>query len=100
HATVTSVIDQRKYIRKPHLESAKLDDSIVMLNLSRNNYVALDDIAARIWDLLESPRSRDELCELLQAEFEAPAEQIDSDVSAFLDELLQEGLLSVKAEGG
>ena len=95
-----SVIGHRRYTRTPNLEAAKLDNSLVMLNLSRNNYVALDDVAARIWDLLESPRSRKELCELLKDEFEAPDGRIASDVGAFLDELLQEGLLSVEAEGG
>ncbi len=94
-----SAVAHRKYIRKPNLETAKLDDSIVMLNLSRNNYVALDDIGARIWDLLQLPHSREELCDRLEGEFEAPAGQIASDVRVFLDELLEEGLLSVVADG-
>src|SRR5690349_16729351 len=90
------VIGHRKYMRISNLPTAKLDESIVMLNLSRNNYVALDDVAARVWELLKSPRSPEELCELLQAEFEAPAGRIVADVRAFLDELLEEGLLSVE----
>jgi hypothetical protein len=80
-------------VRAENLMSSPMDDEIVILNMDKNNYVGLDEIGARIWELLEKPCRLDDLCERLSAEFEATHEQITSDLVPFLEELKGEGLI-------
>lgn len=75
--------------------SASIDQELVILNMAKNNYVGLDEIGRRIWEMLEKPRSVDALCVLLSREFEATPEQIATDVLPFLEELKNEGLIRI-----
>ncbi|MBI3890982.1 MAG: PqqD family protein [Candidatus Wallbacteria bacterium] len=89
-----------RVVRAEEMMSAPIDNEIVILNLPRDNYVGLDEIARRIWELLEQPLPVEELCARLAAEYEGPTEQIEADVLGFLSELEKEGLLRVVAEPG
>ena len=77
------------------LQTANVDDDIVILNMATNSYVALDDIGRRIWELIETPRRVDELCAQLTGEFNGDPAQIQSDVLSFLDEMVNEKLVRV-----
>lgn len=85
----------RRVIHLEGLQTANVDDDIVILNMATNNYVALDDIGRRIWELIESPRRVDELCAQLCHEFSGDPAQIQSDVLSFLDEMVNEKLVRV-----
>ncbi len=67
----------------------------MILNLETNNYVALDEIGRRIWELLATPQRVDDLCRQLSEDFEATPEQIATDVIPFLAELIAENLAHV-----
>jgi hypothetical protein len=60
-----------------------------------NNYISLDAIGRRIWELLENPAMVNDLCKQLGEEFEGTQEQISADVLSFLEELEREGLVRV-----
>jgi hypothetical protein len=80
--------------RTEGLMSAPVDDDVVFLNPSTDSYIALDRIGHRIWDLLESPRRFEDLVAALAAEFDADVSVVVADVTAFLDELEREGMVS------
>lgn len=82
-------------VRSNEMLSQPVDGDLVILNMEHNNYIALDDIGRRIWDLLENPRGAGELCILLTKEFDGDPAQIASETLAFLDELLSEGLVRI-----
>lgn len=84
-------------VRAENLMCAPVDDEIVILNMARSNYVGLDEIGMRIWDLIAEPRRVEEVCDRLSREYEATTEQIATDVLSFLEELEKEGLISVVA---
>ena len=81
--------------RTENLMSASVDNEIVILNMAKNNYIGLDEIGLRIWELLERPFRVDELCDRLSREFEAAPEQIESDMLPFIGELINEGLIRI-----
>jgi len=85
-------------VRTEGLMSAPVDDDLVVLNAERDSYGALDAIGRRIWELLEAPLPVAELCAQLGEEFDGEPAPIAADVSAFLDELEQEGLVRVVDE--
>ncbi|HEX9022749.1 MAG TPA: PqqD family protein [Geobacteraceae bacterium] len=84
-------------VRAENLMSTPIDDELVILNMDRNNYMGLDDIGRRVWDLLAEPRRMDDLCNRLSLEYEATPEQIASDLLPFLEELRDEGLIRLIA---
>jgi hypothetical protein len=84
-----------RVVRKSQLPSSTLDEEIVILNLPKNAYVGLDEIGRRIWELLETPHTADELCAELARRYEGSPEQIRKDVLAFLEELHGDGLIEL-----
>jgi hypothetical protein len=82
-------------VRDSQLMVARLDPEIVILSKVSNNYLALDDIGCRVWDLLETPQQVNELCHLLGKEFSATPEQVCVDLLPFLSELTDEGVVQV-----
>ena len=84
--------------RANELMSSPVDDELVLLNLPRNNYIGLDRIGRRIWELLATPQRISDLCRQLGQEFAGEPEQIETDVLVFVDELVGEGLVRVMDE--
>jgi Coenzyme PQQ synthesis protein D (PqqD) len=82
-------------IRTRGLMSTPLEDNIVILNPARDNYVALDEIGRRVWELLAVPSGVGDLCHQVTQEFQGDSTRIGSDILAFLNELAAEGLLYV-----
>ena len=87
-----------RIVRTQGLKSELVDEDIVILNLVGNNYIGLNEIGRRIWELIETPRRADELCQQLSREFDATPEQIAADVLPFLAELEDERLARVVDE--
>lgn len=80
-------------VRNNEMMSSAMDRELVILNMAKGNYVGLDEIGRRIWELLETPLRAEELCGLLGREFDASPEQITADVLPFLVELENEGMV-------
>lgn len=84
--------------RTENLMTAPADRDLVILNLKGNNYLALNDMGRRIWELLQTPHRVDDLCQQLSGEFDATPEQIAGDVLPFLTELVNENVVYVANE--
>jgi Coenzyme PQQ synthesis protein D (PqqD) len=84
---------QTRWVRARDLSQAPVDDEIVILNLPRDNYIALDPIGKRIWELLEAPLSAAELSHRLTLEYDVGEAQCQEDVQSFLEQLQAEGLI-------
>jgi hypothetical protein len=87
-----------KIARAEGLMGTTVDEELVLLNMAHDNYVGLDAIGRRIWELLETPRRIDDLCRQLSEEFEGAPEDIQADVLAFLKELAAEDMVHVVDE--
>jgi hypothetical protein len=81
--------------RVEELLTTAVDQDIVILNMATNEYLALDGIGRRIWELLAQPQRVGDLCLQLTAEFAGPPEQIAMGVVAFPDELVQAAVVHV-----
>lgn len=84
-------------IRTSEVMTAPVDEEIVILNMVGNNYISLDAIGRRIWELLETAFTVQQLCRKLSLEFDATEEQIAADLLPFLTELEKDGLVRVTA---
>ncbi|TWH48807.1 PqqD family protein [Sporomusa sp. KB1] len=87
-----------RIVRIADLMTTSVDKEIIIMNLAKNNYVALDDIGRRIWAILENPCRIDELCQQLSQEYKTDLAQVTADVLPFLNELQAEGLVCTADE--
>jgi hypothetical protein len=67
----------------------------VILDLKSEQYFGLDEIGTRIWQLLQTNDSTEQIYQTLVSEFDAEPERLQSDLSSFLDELTKAGLVSL-----
>ena len=84
-------------VRTEGLMTAPVDNDIVILNMKGNNYLSLDSIGRRIWELIAAPVTVTDLCRQLATEFQGGEDQIAADVLSFLARLEAEGLVRVIA---
>lgn len=80
--------------------TATVDEALVMMSLEKGAYYGLDEIGSQIWSQLEEPRRVAALCDSLLALYEVPRAQCEEDVLAFLQELLDEGMVRVVSRDG
>jgi hypothetical protein len=71
----------------------RIDDEIVMLNMEKGRYHALDPIAGVIWEKIATPTKVSDLVAALTAEFDVSPEQCEQDVLAYLADLQERDLL-------
>ena len=71
---------------------------MVLLDLASGQYFGLDAVGGRIWELLsERPHTLAELCDAIEAEFDAPRDRIEADLLALATQLSEQELIVAKA---
>jgi hypothetical protein len=73
--------------------SGDLGGEAVILSLKTGKYYGLNLLGARIWELLQTPRSTAAIEETILAEFDVEPDECSSEVRAFVDLLKAEGLI-------
>lgn len=79
--------------RSKDMLGSVVDDSVLLLNARTGQYHGLNPVASRIWDLLEQPTSEDAIVATLLAEYDISAGDCRAEVTTFLKQLDQRGLL-------
>jgi len=83
--------------RLPGLAEARVDGDLVALHIENGTYYSFNETAARIWALLDRPKSVAELCATLAGEFEIDAQACAGDVLLLLRDLEKDGLVNLIA---
>lgn len=76
----------------------KTEDGVVIVDPKGGNVQVLNGVGSDIWTLLSDGKSLDEIGEFVVAEYEVEKEQATTDVNAFVDDLIERGLLVAKAQ--
>jgi PqqD family protein of HPr-rel-A system len=80
--------------RNTTLPFQRMDEDALVVDPRTREVHLLNETAARIWELLETASSIDDLCAALAEEYEgAPADALRREVEAFVDDLRGKGLL-------
>jgi hypothetical protein len=74
----------------------ELDGEAVLLDLDSGTYFGLDAVGTRIWLFCRERGSLRSVWEAMQEEFDAPADVLEADLLAFVDELSSRGLLTLQ----
>jgi hypothetical protein len=70
-----------------------LSGEAVILGLHDSTYYGLDPVGARIWALVQEPRSLASVIETITAEYDVTAERAMADLVALAGSLIERGLL-------
>ena len=82
--------------RREDLIAQEMDGEMVMLDMASGNYFGLDSVASAIWQRIEQPVALKTLCQDLEAQYDVSHERCYEDVSSFLSELAEKGLVDVQ----
>ena len=75
----------------------EVGDETVILDLANGTYYGLDPVGARIWQLMAEGQSLMQVCEVMLAEYEVTRENIERDVLALVQTLMERQLVSAEA---
>lgn len=68
-------------------------DATILLDLRNGRYYTLNPVGGRIWSLISSGASMDQVLARVKEEFDAPDEQLTNDVEEFVASLLSGKLI-------
>lgn len=81
--------------RSEGIVQAEIDGETVMMSIENGAYYGLDVVASRIWELVETPKSVEALCEQLQEEYEVEESQCQEDVFKFLNDMIEHNVIQL-----
>jgi hypothetical protein len=79
------------YGRKDGWLAANVGEELVMMSAESGAYLGLNEVGAKVWELIEPPRPLPEICAALAEAFETTPEACRPEVEAFLTELETRG---------
>ena len=82
----------------PHQVSTGIPDEVVILNIQSGKYHSLSMVGARVWSLIQTPRTVREIHELLLEEYDADADTCRCDLLALLKDLVSQGLVELDSK--
>ena len=90
------MLDDGVVISRPRkMLTANLEDEQVIYHHASGNYICLDSIATRVWELCVEPIKFDTLVEILLQEYEVDSTTCRADVSHFLRDLQEKKLVDL-----
>lgn len=71
----------------------------VLLNLSSGTYFGLNETGTLFWDALDEDSARlEDICDAIEEEYDVEREEVERDVLALAEELIEHGLLMLDDE--
>jgi hypothetical protein len=78
--------------------SSDLGGEVAILDLKAGMYYGLDEVGARIWELIQEPRAVREVHNMLLSQYDVERERCERDLLSLLQQLADEGLVEVRNE--
>ncbi len=87
-------LDNRIPIHHPRTASRVFSGEAVVITPAENMVRMLNPVGSRVWELADGTRTLDEIAAVLTVEFETDLPQARASVAAFVDALMEKGLLA------
>jgi len=72
-------------------------EEAVMMSVAAGKYFGVNAVGARMWELLETPKTISQLCTQICAEFEVDAPTCEASILKFTDELIANEIVHASA---
>lgn len=76
--------------------SSDLGGEVAILNLDAGMYYGLDDVGARVWEMIQEPKPVSEIQATILEEYDVEPAEGKRDVLTLLRDLANEGLIEVR----
>jgi hypothetical protein len=84
--------------KNDHLAWRIIDGEAFIVHPANGMIYPLNDVATRIWELMDGRRTTKEIIDALYGEFDAPRPVIQDDLLSFLESSLKADLISIEQE--
>lgn len=74
---------------------SEIDSEAVILDVNSGTYFGLNEVSNRIWQLLQTSTSKQQLVDQILAEYEVAESEVAKDIESLLKEMLDAGLVEV-----
>jgi hypothetical protein len=78
-----------------HVAAMTGEREVAVMNVAQGAYYGLNEVATRIWQLIEEPRSVASLCGTLEAEYTIDHASCEREVVECLEMMVREGLVRI-----
>jgi Coenzyme PQQ synthesis protein D (PqqD) len=92
-SAVTSTRKHGKLRCADAVHSRLFDEELVILDLAKGEYFALDPLGARLWSGLEAGRTVEQVAQEIVAEYDVALDHAVADLTALRDDLVARGLM-------
>jgi hypothetical protein len=75
--------------------SSDLGGEVAILDLQAGTYYGLDNVGARVWSLIQEPRTVVEIRDIIVSEYEVEPDRCERDLIALLQRLADKRLIEV-----
>ena len=87
---------EKCYQKDPNIVSRKIADEVILVPIRQNvgdleSIYTLNEVAARVWELVDGQKRVEEIRDAIVEEFEVTAEEAEADLVEFLQQLEQVG---------
>lgn len=79
--------------------SSNLGDEVAILDLEGGTYYGLDNVGARVWELIQEPRTVGEVHATILNEYDVDPQRCQTDIITLVQSLRGEGLVDILDEG-
>lgn len=89
-------IDLNTAVRaKSELISSDIDGEIVMMDIEEGSYYGLNNVASRIWQLVEKEITVSNVCDALLHEYDVDKKECEKEVIKYLETLVDKKLIDI-----
>ena len=82
--------------RSLDIVATEMDGEYLIMSIEQGSYIALRDVSARIWELLEKPQTPAALVEALLGEYAVDPDTCEREVNDFLKEMVDCNLITIR----
>lgn len=86
------------YARNPEIIFNQVDGDLVLLDIQRGKYFAINQVGCSIWNMISNPTNIDDLVTRLLLEYDVPAEICRKETATFLQQAGQLGFINMTDE--
>jgi pyrroloquinoline quinone biosynthesis protein D len=84
-----------KPLQNSDMAVRKIDDVFYVMHPDTSELHNFNEVATRVWELVDGQRTVAEIVAVITDEYEVEPAEAESDILAFLDQLLQKDLIRV-----
>jgi Coenzyme PQQ synthesis protein D (PqqD) len=77
---------------------SELQGEAVILDIKSGVYYGLNQVGASIWNLIQAPKTVNEIRDALLTEYEVDSQACETDILILLEDLAKNGLIEIKNE--